>query len=54
LALGSMTSRWTGLQGNFPSFLENRMEYFFNMCQRACCYAQLRWAGIMSLGFFAW
>jgi hypothetical protein len=33
-ALGSVSSRWTGLQGNFPSFPENRMECFFNICAR--------------------
>jgi hypothetical protein len=54
LALGSVCSRWTGLQGNFPSILENRMECFFNICQRARHCAWLRWVGIMSSRFFAW
>ncbi len=54
LALGSVSLRWTGLQGDFPSFLENRMECFFNRCQRACHCAQLRWVGIVSSRFFAW
>jgi hypothetical protein len=53
LALGLVRSRWTGLQGNFHSFPENRMECFFNICQRACCCAHLRWVGIMSSRFFA-
>jgi hypothetical protein len=30
------------LQGNFPSFPENRMECFFNICQRAHHCAWLR------------
>jgi hypothetical protein len=54
LALGLVSLRWTGLQGNFPSFPENRMECFFHMCQRACYYAWLRWVGIMSSKLFAW
>jgi hypothetical protein len=54
LALGLVSLRWTGLQGNFPSFPENRTECFFNMCQRAHHCTQLRWVSIISSRFFVW
>ncbi len=46
LALGSVSSRWTGSHGNIPSFPENRTECFFNMGHRARRCARLRWVGI--------